>query len=74
MQDDNGSLFRQETQKKGLHNLEAYMITMKENIDSMSFAQWMDFLQDVFQMTTIAFVSVITHHHINRLHLFWDTL
>ena len=31
------------------------------------------FLQNVFQMTIIAFVSVINHYHINGLHLFWDT-
>ena len=34
----------------------------------------MHFLQDMFQMSTIAFVSVINHYHINGLHLFWDTL
>ena len=39
----------------------------------MSLAQKMPFLQDVFQMTTIALVSVI-NHHINELSLFWDTL
>ena len=32
------------------------------------------FLLDVFQMTDIALVSVKNHYHINRLHLFWDTL
>ena len=34
----------------------------------------MHFLQDVFQMTTIALISVINHYHINGLHLFWDIL
>ena len=34
----------------------------------------MHFLQDVFQMTAIALVSVINHDHINELNLFWDTL
>ena len=29
----------------------------------------MDFLQDLFQMTAIAFVSVIIHYHISGLHL-----
>ena len=40
----------------------------------MSLAQRMHFLQDMFQMTAIALVSVINHNHINGLHLFWDTL
>ena len=40
----------------------------------MSVAQRMPFLQDVFQMTAIAFVSVINHYHINGLPLFWDIL
>ena len=40
----------------------------------MSLAQKMHFLQEVIQMTAIALVSVLTHYHINRLHLFWDTL
>ena len=34
----------------------------------------MHFLQDVFQMTAIAFVSIINHYPNNGLHLFWDTL
>ena len=34
----------------------------------------MEFLQAVFQMTAIALVSVINPYHIDRLHLFWDTL
>ena len=34
----------------------------------------MHFLQDVFQMTAIALVSVINHYHINGLHLFLETL
>ena len=40
----------------------------------MSLAQRMHFLQDVFQMTAIALVTIINHYHINRLHLSWDTL
>ena len=40
----------------------------------MSLAQSMYFLQTVFQMTTIALVSVMNHNHINGLHLFWDTV
>ena len=32
------------------------------------------FLEDGFQMTAIALVSVINHYHINGLHLCWDTL
>ena len=36
----------------------------------MAVAQRMHFLQDVFQMTTIALVSIINHYHINGLHLF----
>ena len=40
----------------------------------MSQAQKMYFLQNKFQTTAIALVSVINHHHINGLHLFWDTL
>ena len=40
----------------------------------MSLAQRMHFLQDVDQMTATALISVINHHHINRLHLFWDNL
>ena len=37
----------------------------------MSIAQRIYFLQDVFQMTTIVYVSVINHYHINRLYLFY---
>ena len=40
----------------------------------MSLAERVHFLQDVLQMTAIAFVSVINHYHINWLHQFWDTL
>ena len=39
----------------------------------MSLAQMMHFLQDMFQMTAIALISVINHYHINGLHLFRDT-
>ena len=38
-------------------------------------SSWKDvFLQDMFQMTTTALVSVINHYHINGFHLFWNTL
>ena len=50
--------------------MEADIITIKTNIDLMSLAQRMHFLQDAFQMTAIALASVINHYHINRLHLF----
>ena len=36
----------------------------------MSLAQRMHFLQDVFEMTTIALVSGINHNYINGLHLY----
>ena len=39
----------------------------------MSLAQKMHFLQDVFQITAIALVSVINYYPIKGLHLFWDT-
>ena len=32
------------------------------------------FLEYVFQMTAIAFISVINRLYINELHLFWDTM
>ena len=60
--------------KKRPHVLEGYIITIKENIDLMSLAQRMHFLQDVFQITVIALVSVINHYHFNGMCLFWDTL
>ena len=40
----------------------------------MYLAERMHFLQDVIQMTTIAFVSVINYYHIYGLHQFWDTI
>ena len=56
--------------KKRLHILEVDIIIIKKNnIDLMSLAQRMHFLQDVFQMTAIALVSVINHYYINGLHL-----
>ena len=55
--------------------LEADIIIIKEiNIDCLSQDQRMHFLQTLFQMTVIVLVSVIKHYHINRLHLFWDSL
>ena len=56
--------------KKGLHVLGAE----KKNIDFNVSSSKDTFLQDVFQMTVIALVTVINHYHINGLHLFWDTL
>ena len=59
--------------KKTLHVLEADIMTIKKtqkNIDLMSLAQRMHFLQDVYQMTAIEIVSVINHYHINGLYLF----
>ena len=57
--------------KKGLHVLEADIITIepppKKNIDLISLAQSMHFLQDVFEMTAIALVSIINHYQINEL-------
>ena len=58
--------------KKRLHVLKADIITIKKN-DLMSRARKMHFLQDVFQMTALAIVSVINHYHRNGLHPFWDT-
>ena len=40
----------------------------------MFLAQRKHFLQDVFQMTYIALVSVINPNYINGFHLFWDNL
>ena len=48
--------------KKRLHVLETDIITVKKNIDLLSLAQRMHFLPDVFQITAIAFVSVINYH------------
>ena len=53
--------------QKKFHVLEADIITIKKNIDLMSLAQKVHFLQDVFQMTAIVLVTVINHYHINRL-------
>ena len=36
----------------------------------MSLAQKMQFLLDVFEMTTISLVSVINYYHINGLRLY----
>ena len=49
---------------------EADIIPIKKYIDLMSLSERMHFLQDVFQMTTIALFSVINHNHINGLNLF----
>ena len=60
--------------KKRLHVLEGDILMIKKKINLMSQAETMHFLQDMFQMTTIALVSVINHYQINGLYLFWDTL
>ena len=62
--------------KKKIHVLEAdiMIIEKKKNIDHLSFAQRIHFLQDLFQMTAIALFSVINHYDIYGLHLFCDTL
>ena len=39
----------------------------------MSLGQRIFFLQDVFQMSAIALVSVINPYPINGFYLFWDT-
>ena len=52
--------------KKRLHVLEADIITIKRNIDLMSLAKRMHFLQDVFEMTAIVLVSLINHYYILR--------
>ena len=44
--------------KKRIHVQEANVITMKENIDLLSLAQWMHFLLDMFLMAAIV---IITH-------------
>ena len=60
--------------KKKLHVLEANIIIIKKQ-------HWFDvssskgaFLQDVFQMIAITFVSDTNYYHINGWHIFWDTL
>ena len=63
-----------ETQKKIACPRSWYKNNKKENADLMSQAQRIHFLQDLFQMTAIALVSIINLIHINGLHQFWDTL
>ena len=60
--------------QKRLYVLEADIITIKKNIDLMSSWKNAFFFRILFQMTTIVFISVINHDHINGLHLFWNTL
>ena len=40
----------------------------------MFLSQRMHFLQDMFQITAIALISVRNHYHINGLHPFWENL
>ena len=56
-----------QSQKK-LHVLEGDITIKKVLI--LCLTQRIHFLQDMFQMTAIALVSVINHYHINGLHLF----
>ena len=49
-------------------NAEMIRILKKSRFDVSSSKD--TFLQDVFQMTAIALVSVINHYHINGLHIF----
>ena len=61
--------------KKRLHTLEADIITIKKKHwfhDSSSKDAFV--LNDVFQVTVVALVSVINHYHIHGLFLFLDTL
>ena len=58
---------------KKLHVLEADTITIKKNWFDVSSSND-TFLPDVFQMTSIALISVTNHFHTNGSHLFWDTL
>ena len=48
-----------------------YNNNWKNNIDLMSFVKRMHFLEDVFQITAIALVLFINHHHIYGVHLLW---
>ena len=66
---ENDLVLRQETQK-GLHVLEADMITIKRSIDFISLDQRMHF----YQTCSIALVSVISRYHLNGSHLFQDSL
>ena len=60
--------------KNILHVLKADIITILKDINLTSLAQRLHFFTDVFQMASIALVSVINPYHIKGLHLFWDTL
>ena len=56
--------------KKRLHVLKADINNNYKNIDLMSLAQRMHFLQAMFQMAAFALVLAINHYHINGLYLF----
>ena len=62
------------TKKKDCNVVEPDIITIKKDIDLMSLAQRMHFLQYMFKMIAILFASVINHYHIKGLNLFWDSL
>ena len=68
--------FRDKKLKKRLHVPEADIMTikLKKNIDLIYHAKRMHFLYDFFQMTAIAFLREKNPYHIDRLHLFRDTL
>ena len=57
--------------KRRLHMLEAYIIKIKRTLIWCLLWKGCIFF---LQMTAIALVSIINHYHIDRLHLFWDTL
>ena len=60
--------------KKWLYVLEADIITILKNIDLITLAERVHFLQDMVQTSVVSLVSVINHYHIYGLHLFWDIL
>ena len=62
--------YRDKKLKQNLHVLEADLITIKKSIDSMSLAQRMHFVLDMFQMIAIALFSIMNHFHVDWLHLF----
>ena len=58
--------YREKKLKKRLHVLKAYIIMIKKYSLDVSDSK-IHFLQDMFQMTTIAVVSVINHYPIYGL-------
>ena len=62
---DHYLLLREETKK--IYHYVGAKYQLKKNIEFMSLAHRMHFLLDEFQMTAIALVLVLKHHHINGL-------